>query len=235
MPGNFSDIRIPSCPESEKALCCIALNYPREFVEQSSEHRFQIDDLHDPVVKAVVRCVYAMECSSKTVDIRLVYEQVKKDLPVVEFYQLSELWTLASPCSTLVEHMNLIRMTAKRRSLIRVLNDTHFQLEDSKSETANILADLNSKVDKLATEAVSTKAPKLKDIIFDALNRYQNGEDKSQRISTGFESLDELTPISRGDWVVIGGMEKSGKTTLALNIIANILRNEARKSHATRN
>ena len=43
------------------------------------------------------------------------------------------------------------------------------------------------------------------------------------RISTGFKKLDDMCPIRYGDYVVIGGETKSGKTMLALNIISNLL------------
>jgi KaiC/GvpD/RAD55 family RecA-like ATPase len=59
-----------------------------------------------------------------------------------------------------------------------------------------------------------------------AITRYQEGDDHTQRIRTGYDKLDNLTPIRKGDFLVIGGPEKSGKTMLALNIVANIL-NEA--------
>jgi F0F1-type ATP synthase alpha subunit len=62
-----------------------------------------------------------------------------------------------------------------------------------------------------------------KALIMDAITRYQEGDDITQRIRTGYDKLDNLTPIRYGDFLVIGGPEKSGKTMLAINIIANIL------------
>jgi KaiC/GvpD/RAD55 family RecA-like ATPase len=56
-----------------------------------------------------------------------------------------------------------------------------------------------------------------------AIARYQTGDDSTQRIKTGYEKLDNLTPIRYGDFLVIGGETKSGKTMLALNIVANLL------------
>jgi F0F1-type ATP synthase alpha subunit len=55
------------------------------------------------------------------------------------------------------------------------------------------------------------------------MERYQTGDDATQRIKTGYDKIDNLTPIRLGDFLVIGGPTKSGKTMLALNIIANLI------------
>lgn len=224
MAGDLNHIRIPNAIESERATASIALTYPEEFVAVSSEHRFNLNDMFDPVCKAVVQSMYELACGGKSSDIRIVFDRVKKEIPPVEFYQISDLYTLGIPKVTLVDHLNIIRMTAKRRSLISLLVDTTAAVADTKIETAHLLADLNSKVDKLASEAVSTRAPKINQIALAAVNRYQTGEDKSQRVMTGFRSVDEMTPIQFGDFMVIGGETKAGKTALALNIIANIIK-----------
>jgi len=57
----------------------------------------------------------------------------------------------------------------------------------------------------------------------DAIKRYETGDDQTQRLRTGFEKIDNLSPIRYGDFLVIGGETKSGKTMLAINVIANIL------------
>jgi replicative DNA helicase len=225
MAGDLSQIRIPSVPESEKAIACIALNNPAEFVMRSSEHRFNISDVYDPLCKSIIRVVYELECNRKQIDVRLVFESCKKDIPVIEFYQVSELWTLGTPLSVLEEHINLIRMTAKRRALISLLIDTGAKVSDLRNETAFLLADLNSSVDKLASETVAVKAPSLRKLLLEATERYATGDDSGQRIRTGFRRFDNLTPVKYSDFMVIGGETKAGKTTFALNIIANIITN----------
>jgi F0F1-type ATP synthase beta subunit len=89
--------------------------------------------------------------------------------------------------------------------------------------TSDLIAGLSMKVDALMRETVPPKAMDTKSLLIDAAKRYQEGDDSSMRISTGFKKIDDICPIRYGDYVVIGGETKSGKTMLALNIISNLL------------
>jgi len=72
-------------------------------------------------------------------------------------------------------------------------------------------------------------------MLVEATNRYEKGDDANMRIRTGFPEIDNITPMRETDLIVFGGETKSGKTTIVLNIIANILQHEVYKSDTTQN
>ena len=95
--------------------------------------------------------------------------------------------------------------------------------QTNEQPTSDLIAGLSMKVDALMRETVPPKAMDTKSLLIDAAKRYQEGDDSSMRIATGFKKIDDICPIRYGDYVVIGGETKSGKTMLALNIISNLL------------
>jgi replicative DNA helicase len=133
------------------------------------------------------------------------------------------------------DYVSIIKSTSKRRALISLILDTTGRIEDTRCETQKIVLDLASAAESLSRELLPQKKNDTKTLLMDAITRYETGDDTTQRINTGFSKLDNLTPTRYGDFVVIGGETKSGKTMLALNIIANIITNETYQPNTARN
>ena len=119
--------------------------------------------------------------------------------------------------------MGIVKAAAKRRALAAILTEGQKHLEAPDVTTAELVNTLHLGIEKVRGELNPPAVLDTKALIMDAITRYQEGDDQTQRIRTGYERLDNLTPIRYGDFLVIGGPEKSGKTMLALNIVANIL------------
>ena len=125
--------------------------------------------------------------------------------------------------SALQELMAIVKSAAKRRAVRALLEEGQRHLSAPDVSTAELVNTLHLGLEKVRGELNPPAVLDTKALIMDAINRYQQGDDQTQRIRTGYERLDNITPIRYGDFLVIGGPEKSGKTMLALNIVANIL------------
>jgi replicative DNA helicase len=112
-----------------------------------------------------------------------------------------------------------------------VLAQAQMDLGNAQVSTAKLLTDVGMQVDSLAHELCPPSPQDTKNLLMDAIKRYETGEDSTSRISTGFPKVDNLSPIRYGDYVIIGGETKSGKTMLALNIIAHLLKCRLSTSH----
>jgi replicative DNA helicase len=156
-------------------------------------------------------------------DARIVFEHVREKLPEFQFHQLTDLYTLMPIASALRELMDIVKQAAKRRALAVILSEGQKHLEAPEISTAQLVNTLHLGIEKVRGELNPPAVLDTKALIMDAITRYQEGDDTTQRIRTGYDKLDNLTPIRYGDFLVIGGPEKSGKTMLAINIIANIL------------
>ena len=214
---------IPKATEAERGIASISLNHPDAFLNQLTELRFDPRDILDPFSKAVVDVIIEQVSRNASTDIRVVFEKVREIYTGVEFHQLSELWTLMPVAATLPDYIDLVKSSAKRRALLSICHQALIDIGSLEKKTPELVTELSMQMDGLSREINPPKAMDTKALIMDAITRYQTGDDQSMRIKTGFDKLDNLTPVRRGDFVVIGGETKSGKTMLALNIIANLL------------
>ena len=209
--------------ESERGIASITLNNPELVLNAVSDASFNPAFISDLVSRYVVEIVLDQVSRRAVCDARIVFEHVREKLPEFQFHQLTDLYTLMPIASALRELMDIVKQAAKRRALAVILSEGQKHLEAPEISTAQLVNTLHLGIEKVRGELNPPAVLDTKALIMDAITRYQEGDDTTQRIRTGYDKLDNLTPIRYGDFLVIGGPEKSGKTMLAINIIANIL------------
>lgn len=217
-------MEVPTATESERGIASVALNNPKTFLNILTEKRFSTRDIYDSLSRAVVEIILDQTSRSASVDARVVFEKLRERLPDVQFYTLTELYTLMPVESALPELLKVVKNMAKRRALMVVMQQSLSKVCELDIQTNDLVNEVSMQVDAIQTELNPPAILDTKKLLIDAITRYQVGDDETQRIKTGYEKLDNLTPIRLGDFVVIGGETKSGKTMLALNIIANLLK-----------
>lgn len=217
--------KVPTATEAEKGIASIAVNNPDLFVTESAEKRFAPSDIFDALSRVMVETVLTQAARSSSCDIRVIYEKVRERLPETQFHQVSDIYTLMPVAGALPEYIEIVRSTAKRRALLALLAQANMDIGNAEIGTAKLLADISMQADSLSHELCPPRPMDTKNLLMDAIKRYETGDDQTQRIRTGYSNIDNLSPTRYGDFVVIGGETKSGKTMLALNIIANIICN----------
>lgn len=221
--GDSVTLTVPSCDEAERGLASIALNHPNEFLHASMEARLSPSDFSNPLCKMVIEVVLEQTTRNASCDLRIVYEKLREKNPAIQLHEVSDLYHLCGVVQAMPEFIDLVRGASKRRALMMLAYQAVQDAQSNEHPTSDLIAGLSMKVDALMRETVPPKAMDTKSLLVDAAKRYQEGDDSSMRISTGFKKLDDMCPIRYGDYVVIGGETKSGKTMLALNIISNLL------------
>ena len=216
-------LAVPSCDEAERGLASIALNHPNEFLHASMEARLSPTDFANPLCKMTVEVVLEQTARNASCDLRIVFEKLREKDSSIQLADASELYHLCGVVQAMPEFINLVRGASKRRALMMLAYQAVQDAQGNEQPTSDLIAGLSMKVDALMRETVPPKAMDTKSLLIDAAKRYQEGDDSSMRISTGFKKIDDICPIRYGDYVVIGGETKSGKTMLALNIISNLL------------
>ena len=216
-------MEIPKATESERGIASIALNHPTTFLNGITEKKFTTADILDPVSRGIVEVILDQTSRSASCDVRVVFEKLRERLPETQFYQLTEMYTLMPIEGCLPELLEVVKNTAKRRSLMIVMQRGLAKIASADVSTPDLVNDIAMKIDGIQTELMPPQVADTKKLLLDAVERYQTGDDSTQRIKTGYEKIDNLTPIRLGDFLVIGGETKSGKTMLALNIIANLI------------
>jgi replicative DNA helicase len=155
--------------------------------------------------------------------VRVIFERLRERNERVQFHELTELYTLMPVASACRELMDIVKAACKRRAIVKVLAEGMQFADSADVTTADLVNGLATGIERIRGDMNPPAKLDTQALIMNAITRYQEGDDLTQRIKTGYDKLDNLTPIRYGDFLVIGGPEKSGKTMLALNIIANIL------------
>lgn len=217
------DIILPQALEAERGVASIALNNPTTVLNTMAERQFNPADIFNPFCRAAVEIILDLNAKGITADVRIVFERLREQVAGVEFHQLTELYTVMPIESALPDLLAIVTSTAKRRTLMLVLHEAMAEIHKLDQPTSELVASVAMKVDAIQTQLAPPKRMDTQTLLLEAVSRYETGDDASQRIRTGYDKLDNLTPIRYGDFVVIGGETKSGKTMFALNIIANLI------------
>jgi replicative DNA helicase len=218
-----SDMIVPTATEAERGIASVALNHPKTVLNYIAEKRFQTSDIFEPTSRAVVEIVIDQNSRGASCDARVIFEKLRERMPETTFAHLTDLYTLMPIEGALPELLEAVRNCAKRRALQIVAHEALNKINKADVKTTEIVNDVAVQVDSIQTQLSPPAAEDTKTMLLAAITRYQTGDDSTQRIKTGYEKLDNLTPIRYGDFLVIGGETKSGKTMLALNIVANLL------------
>ena len=223
LDGNAGS-RVPFALEAEKGMASVAVNYPEVFLKYVAEKQFKLTDIFNQLCRVV--CEIALEQTAKgsACEIRVVFEKCRESIQDVTFLQISEIYQYSPLPHALPEFIEIVRSKAKRRGLMSVISKAQRAIDDPQIATSQLLNEVAMQVEALSSELMPPLVSDTKHLLMDAIKRYENGEDTTSRISTGFTKLDNLSPIRYGDYVIIGGETKSGKTMLALNIIAHLLK-----------
>ena len=216
-------MEIPKAIESERGIASIALNHPTTLLNKITEKKFSTADIFDPTSRAIVETILDQTSRNASCDVRVLFEKLRERLPEIQFYQLTELYTLLPLEGCLPDLLDVVKNAAKRRALMLVMQQGLAKVAAVDIQTPELVNEIAMKVDGIQTELMPPQVADTKKLLLDAMDRYRSGDDSTQRIKTGYERIDNITPIRLGDFLVIGGETKSGKTMLALNIIANLI------------
>ena len=220
-------MKIPTPVEAERGIASITLNHPELVLNSISDAAFNPTFIYDALSRDVVEVVLDQVSRRAVCDVRIIFEKLRERNDSVQFHEVTELYTLMPIAGALKGLMEIVKNASKRRAVVAVLAEGMQFAESADVSTPELVNGLATGIERIRGEMTPPIRLDTQALIMDAITRYQEGDDQTQRIRTGYDKLDNLTPIRYGDFLVIGGPEKSGKTMLAINIVANIL-NETR-------
>ena len=220
-------MKIPTPVEAERGIASITLNHPELVLNSISDAAFNPTFIYDRLSRDVVEIVLDQVSRRAVCDVRIIFEKLRERNENVQFHEVTELYTLMPIAGALKGLMEIVKNASKRRAVVAVLAEGMQFAESADVTTPELVNGLATGIERIRGEMTPPIRLDTQALIMDAITRYQEGDDQTQRIRTGYDKLDNLTPIRYGDFLVIGGPEKSGKTMLAINIVANIL-NETR-------
>ncbi len=144
-------------------------------------------------------------------------------------YLADILSTSPSTLFNLVAYADRIKVLSQLRAADRILVQAREVLKDTESrlddKVNDIVEQLTSVIDTQKNSAGAQTVGSMMEEFFDDLQAASRGEVIPFK-PTGFEELDNHSPIQNGDLVVIGGRPSMGKTTFAQTIVQNMVKDD---------
>lgn len=211
--------------DAEKAIASICMNDPNAYIAASGELSVDSTMFLNQIHRRIVEVCVDRAMRSQPCELILVAGDLKAEFQHLKFHELSDIATFCNVASALPDFMLAVRRAHIRRKLHEKVVQAEVAAMSVDATNEQIISALQDAVDSLQ-RVTPTKKQSITQQLMDATHRYENGEDKTTLIGTGFSCLDNVAPIRFKDFLVIGGVPKAGKTMLALNIIANIIKHQ---------
>ena len=212
-----TDITMPTCPQIEAGLVGTLLQYPMQVVPMLVGARVDAGAFNDFACRTLVAEVLRRWTAGESTDWISVSHSVMADVPVTTTTTLA---TGPGLVSVVPQWLETIRDYALRRDIIRSCrtNATMASEEDGRAALASITHDVS-----ILGQSGDSGGHSIKEGLTELLRAFRDGDVK-QSIPTGWPDLDRISPVRRGDMVVIAAQAKGGKSTLALSYMAEVCR-----------
>jgi replicative DNA helicase len=131
--------------------------------------------------------------------------------------RITQLATMDAIPSAAADYLALIREAFARREVISAcLRAQKVANEDSSLEALAVLSAVAASLNRPDSSRVSV----LRDVLKNTITELS--ADPPRRLKTGWQCLDDISPVQAGDVVVIAAPAKGGKTTLALSYASEV-------------
>ena len=223
---NPQEIRLPHAAEAERAIAGCFINFPQESAAKASEAYFSPSNIVDPLARDLVKLVIDRLGANQSADFVSVVTALKLQWPTLNPARITDFAGEGISLAALPSWIDAVKAADQRRKAIQLSMLAIDRLQ-GQEPTGDILEATRTEIQALQRTGATKLSKTWGEQIGDRLVVYTQGKDQSAVIKTGFAELDETMPLERSDFLVIGGTTGSGKTMLALNIVANILREGA--------
>ena len=209
-------MKIPQCPEAEEAVCATMISYPTETCGLLAQHGISHQHFHKFDCQMIVEEGMKRWADGQPVDLVSITIALKGQLSPARITEISGGATIRSAVPTWLKE---IKECSDKRSMIgtltKALNDVCANsITDTMGLLTNAMASLSLRN--------GSQGSSMRELLQDALKSFSD-EETDSGIKTGMAKLDQISPVRRGDFVVIAAQAKGGKSTLALSYFAEVV------------
>lgn len=216
---------LPASPDAEQGLLASCLLLPRDVIPEAKSRGVCSQWFHVPAHATIWKTLAEMDDANELIDLITVTQKLSdKHLldKVGGAAFLAQLFTFLPTGANAGYYADITERKHQLREIIRVCSQHANRAYDEQDNLNGILSEIHSDVTALVL-GKSRKADKsIKEIAGEVITRMSDRLAGNIRyVQTGIPRLDHDSPIRAGDFVVIAGRRKSGKSALAGEIIAH--------------
>lgn len=222
MTDNELQQLLPSAPDAERALLSSFLIAPREVGNLCAERHIGEADFHIPANATIYRHLHKAWSESRSLDLITLTNAVRDAGELDECGGAANLSELGNyPTAAMAgEYIEILSSKTTLRRIHLCCAQFARQAVSGSEDAANLLLSAQT-----ALAGISVRGPvaqkSFRAVLMETVDSIERGDDAAAHIESGIASLDELVRMRRGNFIVIGGEAKSGKTALAGGILAH--------------
>lgn len=209
----MTDLAVPTCNEAEDALASVLLAAPDKVAPLIVGANLDQRSFVQPDVGLVVQAALNRWRDRKPVDLMLIQGDMKG---LVEPYRMMHLATCCAVPAAAEHYLNEVAEAHSRRQIISGCQEAAMIASSAGKDDA---IEHMTKVMQVVSRPTSSKPSTIKHLIREAVCELENKR-ADRDVPTTWKSLDRISPVRMGDYVVIAAPAKGGKSTLALSYVA---------------
>lgn len=224
-PSDLPEINrlLPQSEEAERGLLSSFLLAPREVGGMCAERHITAADFHLKKHATIYRHLAKAWAGGESMDGITLTESLRNDHEledaggVVYVTEVSTYWPTAANAGRYIE---ILEEKAALRRLIATCEEFKTRGYDEQADVPNLILAAQQALAAIAIRGAAEQKS-FRTLLMETVDSIERGDDATADILSGIESLDAKVRMRRGNFIVIGGEAKSGKTALAGNILAN--------------
>lgn len=222
---------LPQSEDAEKGLLCSFMLEPLKVGALCAEKRIGVDHLHLPEHATVFACLMERWTAGAAIDF-ITLTQALRDKGTLEFCGgasfVTGLFTYIPTAANTSYYAEILEEKRILRDLIRHATEFTSRAYDPTEDARGLAEEAAEKIVGIGAKMTSARPKTPKEMVLDACERAQDRIEKRGlqdfTMRTGIVKLDEgMSGIRPGDYILISGKEKSGKTSLAFQIMEHIV------------
>ena len=226
------DRPLPHNLDAEKAVLGCVLTDPNTLKDAAVRLSFQgafYSSAHQTIFETILMMANATGEDQQAIDLITVSEALKtkdKLQSVGGDSYLAELMNIIPTTANIENYVKIVHEYAVLRRLIKTSSDIIQKCFDTDSQVNLLLDEVQKEVSDVSNLQSGNEAASISDYMKPAIDYLlQLNEQKGDAVGipTGYKDLDHMiTGLKAGDMIVLAARPSIGKTTIALNIAANV-------------
>lgn len=214
---------LPQSPDAERGVLSSLLQSPREIGCMCAERHITEADFHLPAHAIIYRILIKAWADGDPMDF-ITLTQTLRDSNQLEAIggpgYVSEVFDFVPTAARAGHYVEILEEKAALRRLIRVCDQFKSRGFEDQTDVANLILAAQQEIGAVGIRG-SVEQKTFKALLMETVESIERGDDAQADILSGIQALDEIVRMRRGNFIVIGGEAKSGKTALAGNILTN--------------
>lgn len=214
---------MPNAPEAEKALLCSFLMAHREIGQLCAEHGVLKEHFYLPSHGMIFGALKEFWDENEPTDITLITIHLRNNGTLEKVggaHYITELSGFIGTHWNALSYIEEIKEKFTLREIILTCTKYASQCYDAQGDVPGLLFSAQRDMQAISTGKVKKRRP-FKDLLMQVIQDIEKGTEATADVVSGITHLDSLVKMRRGNFIVIGGQAKSGKTALAGTIATN--------------